>query len=246
MLNDEVFQGGLLVKNEKKRDFKKIFAWILFASLLIAAVFTAVRLFFFPESSETGEFSMQRSDHTLMLIQCFLGIVVMMLPSVIERKWSVPIPNFIYIMYYIFLYCAVFLGEVFSFYYRIKHWDVILHAFSGAMLGALGLILVGLLNEHERVRVDLSPFFVALFAFCFAVALGALWEIYEFICDSLMQLNMQKYMSDAGEVFSGQAALADTMEDLITDALSALSVSIIGYLSMRKERKKKENETACV
>ncbi len=233
------------MKNGKKRDLKKIFAWILFASLLLSAIFTAFRVFFVPTSSDTGEFNMRRSDHTLMLIQCLLGIVVMMLPSVIERKWSIPIPNFIYIMYYIFLYCAVFLGEVFSFYYRIKHWDVILHAFSGAMLGALGLILVGLLNEHERFRVELSPFFVALFAFCFALALGALWEIYEYTCDGLMQLNMQKYLTDAGEALIGRAALADTMEDIITDALAALSVSAVGFFSMRRERKQKEIEPAC-
>ncbi len=225
---------------KKKRDAKQILSWILFASLLLSAVYTVVKLITAPSVTEASEFDMQRSDYTLMLIQCLLGIVVMMLPSVIERRWSVPIPNFIYIMYYIFLYCAVFLGEVFSFYYRIKHWDVILHAFSGAMLGALGLILVNILNDNEHVRVELSPFFVALFAFCFALAAGAIWEIYEFTCDGLMQLNMQKYLSDAGEAFVGREALMDTMEDVITDAIAALAVSVVGFFSLRKEQRRKE------
>lgn len=225
------------VEKVKKRDAKTILSWILFASLVLSAVFTVIRLILAPSATEAGEFDMQRSDYTLMLIQCLLGIVVMMLPSIIERRWAIPIPNFIYILYYIFLYCAVFLGEVFSFYYHVPHWDTILHCFSGAMLGALGFILVSLLNDSEKVRVELSPFFIALFAFCFALAMGAVWEIYEFIIDSTMKLNMQKYLTEAGEVLIGREALMDTMEDIISDALAALAVSVVGYISLKRERR---------
>ena len=225
------------VDRVRKRDAKTILSWILFASLVLSAIYTVIRLILAPSATEAGEFDMQRSDYTLMLIQCLLGIVVMMLPSIIERRWAIPIPNFIYILYYIFLYCAVFLGEVFSFYYHVPHWDTILHCFSGAMLGALGFILVSLLNDSEKVRVDLSPFFIALFAFCFALAMGAVWEIYEFIIDSTMKLNMQKYLTEAGEALIGREALMDTMEDIISDALAALAVSIVGYISIKRERR---------
>ena len=224
------------VEKVKKRDAKTILSWILFASLVLSAVYTVIRLILAPSATEAGEFDMQRADYTLMLLQCVLGIVVMMLPSIIEHRWSIPIPNFIYIMYYIFLYCAVFLGEVFYFYYRIPYWDTILHCFSGAMLGALGFILVSILNDSQRVSVHLSPFFIALFAFCFALAMGALWEIYEYTVDTIMHLNMQKYMTDAGEILVGREALADTMEDIISDALAALVVSVVGYLSIKRRR----------
>lgn len=229
--------GKAARKRERKYDAKTILSWILFASLVLSAIFTAVRLVMAPSASEAGEFDMQRSDYTLMLLQCLLGIVVMMLPSILERRWAIPIPNFIYVLYYIFLYCAVFLGEVFSFYYHVPHWDTILHVFSGAMLGALGFILVTLLNDNKRVRVELSPFFIALFAFCFAMAAGAVWEIYEYTVDTFMQLNMQKYMTEAGEILMGREALADTMEDIISDALAALAVSVVGYFSLKRERR---------
>ena len=52
-----------------------------------------------------------KGDYALMLLQCILGLVVMMLPSVIERKWSIGIPNFMYVVYFIFLYCAIYLGR---------------------------------------------------------------------------------------------------------------------------------------
>jgi hypothetical protein len=63
----------------------------------------------------------------------------------------------------------------------------------------------------------MKPGFVALFAFMFAVGLGALWEIFEFGMDSLFGLNMQK------------SGLVDTMWDLIVDVAGALVISILGY-----------------
>ncbi len=37
------------------------------------------------------------------------------------------------------------------------------------------------------IPVSMSPAFVALFTFCFALALDVLWEIYEFTVDALFQ-----------------------------------------------------------
>ena len=216
---------------------REILATALFLSLALSVVFSAVRLIQAPaEQPETGGHVKVKSDYLLMLTQCVLGLVVMSLPSAIARRWRLDIPHFIYILYYVFLYCAVFLGEVFSFYYLVPHWDSILHFFSGAMLASLGFILVDLLNREERVRVQLSPLFVSLFAFCFALAAGAVWEIYEFTMDSVFGTNMQKYMLDNGTALIGQAALQDTMKDIIVDAIGALVMSTIGYISLKYKK----------
>jgi len=98
------------------------------------------------------------------------------------------------------------------------------------MLGALGFSLISILNNTKEIDLELSPFFISLFAFCFAVAAGAIWEIYEFSVDSLLTLNMQKYMLEDGTPLIGQEALADTMKDLIVDAISALVISTAGYI----------------
>lgn len=214
----------------------KIIANVLFISLAASVVFSLVRLLMAPETAPAGTEVKVKSDYTLMLIQCAMGLVVMLVPSLIEHKWKVEIPNFIYILYYVFLYCAVFLGEVFEFYYIVPHWDTILHFFSGAMLGALGFILVTMLNDAEKVKVSLSPVFVSLFAFCFALAAGAVWEIYEFSFDGLLGLNMQKFATENGEQLVGRGALRDTMKDLIFDALAALGVSIVGFFSIRNKK----------
>ena len=106
--------------------------------------------------------------------------------------------------------------------------------FSGAMLGALGFVLIDLLNRDQKVRVSLSPFFVALFAFCFALAMGAIWEIYEYSFDGALGLNMQKFRLVDGTVLAGHKALRDTMKDIIIDALSAFGISVIGYIYAKR------------
>lgn len=79
----------------------------------------------------------------------------------------------------------------------------VLHALSGAMLGALGFSVLTFLNKTEGIPVSMSPAFVALF-----------------------QTNMQKYALEGGEALTGQAALQDTMGDLIVDFIGALAIAI--------------------
>ena len=148
-------------------------------------------------------------------------------------------PNYMHILFFVFLFCAIYLGEIRNFYYLIPFWDTILHAFSGAMLGALGFNLVSILNESERVNITLSPIFVALFAFCFALAAGAVWEIYEYTADGLLSLNMQKFMLADGTVLAGHAALGDTMKDITVDAVSALIMAAVGYFTLEKNKGKR-------
>jgi len=225
-----------------KKDWRKIVARFLFITLIISIVYTIVRIIQTPSDYTSDyEYINVRSDYILMLLQCLLGLFVMTLPSFINRKFSIQIPTFVEVLYYIFLYCAIYLGEVRSFYYLIPYWDTILHAFSGAMLGALGFSLVSMLNREVSEYVRLSPFFIALFALCFAIAFGSIWEIYEFSMDIIFKTNMQKYMTYEGVVLVGNAALSDTMKDIIVNSLSALFVSLIGYTYLKNLEKNKHN-----
>ncbi|MBE5786669.1 MAG: hypothetical protein E7324_03930 [Clostridiales bacterium] len=232
---------------KRKRPVSEILGIILFISLALSIVYSAVRFLMAPQIAPDGQEHIKvKSDYLLMLTQCTLGLIVMSLPSLLNKKWKLGIPHFIYVLYYLFLYCAVFLGEVFEFYYLVPHWDTILHFFSGAMLGALGFILVDILNRDARVRVQLSPLFLSLFAFCFALAAGAVWEIYEYACDTALGLNMQKYATEQGRELAGREALLDTMKDIIFDALAALGVSVMGYMTnirRKKGRNQAENGT---
>lgn len=211
-----------------------IAAGVLLVTLALSIVYAAARLSSAPVVSTEPGVRVQ-ADYTLMLVQCVGGLVVMFLPALVQRRLPITVSAGMQIGYFAFLYAAIYLGEVRSFYYRVPHWDTILHFFSGAMLGAVGFLLVRLLSDAGRHQTTLSPELVAFFAFCFAVTCGVVWEIYEFTVDGLAGTNMQKVVTDSGGVLAGREALADTMKDLIVGTLAAATITLIGYLSLRRE-----------
>lgn len=154
---------------------------------------------------------------------------VFLIPLVLGHRFQLQIPSEFQILAVVFTFAALFLGEIRSYYDRLWWWDVALHASSGLLLGILGFLLVYVLNENERADLHMRPRFVALFAFLFAVAVGALWEIFEFSMDQLFDTNMQKPM------LGDPSGLTDTMWDLIVDTLGAFTVSAFGWWYMIRE-----------
>ncbi|MFN2436577.1 MAG: hypothetical protein ABR513_05760 [Desulfotignum sp.] len=144
-------------------------------------------------------------------------------PLLLEKKFRVFIPPEFVLVSIAFVFASLFLGEIHGYYTRYWWWDIALHTGSGILLGIVGFLLVHVLNETEDIGVHLKPGFVALFAFLFAVGMGALWEIFEFGMDSFFGTNMQKKMLD------DPSGLTDTMWDLIVDTLGAMVIAVIGY-----------------
>lgn len=210
--------------------------WYTLISFIIPTVYLIFRIVFSENAPlESGQYR-TRAEYVLMLIQCMLGLVVMHLPAMIERKLKFDIPNILQFIYLVFLYCAIFLGEVRNFYYLIPQWDNILHCISSIMNGLFGFMAVTILNHDQKVRMNLSPFFVALFAFCFSITVGSIWEIYEFLADGFLGLNMQKFMLRDGTILLGHEAVADTMIDIIVDSAGALIATVIGYFSIKNKK----------
>jgi uncharacterized membrane protein YjdF len=149
------------------------------------------------------------------------------LPRLLGRRWQIVIPPEFELAAIAFIFAALFLGETRGFYGRFWWWDIALHTTSGGLLGILGVLLVYVLNETPRIEVHMRPGFVAFFAFCFALTIGAIWEVFEFSMDQLFGMNMQKPM------LGDDSGLTDTMWDLIVDAIGALAVSLSGYVYMR-------------
>ena len=152
-----------------------------------------------------------------------LGVVVVtFLPVMLGRRFQVQIPPEFESLAVVFIFASLFLGEVRGYYLRFWWWDVLLHTGSGFLMGILAFLLVHVLNEKKEIGLHLTPRFVALFAFMFALGMGALWEILEFGVDAVFGLNMQK------------SGLVDTMWDLIVDTVGALVISILGWIYLRR------------
>lgn len=153
-----------------------------------------------------------------------VGVLVMFsLPFFVAKKYRVYIPPEVNIFTLIFIFSAVFLGWVQDYYIRFWWWNTMLHTFSGFLLGIFGYLLVFYLNKTSEAEVKMNLVFVSLFAFFFAIGLGALWEIFEFIVDLVFKSSMQP-------------SLFDTMVDLIVDTLGAGVVSISGYFYFKRKK----------
>ena len=123
---------------------------------------------------------------------CGLTLVLFLLPTIFERRLKIDLPDTLEIIIMLFIFAAEILGEIQAYYTTFQGWDTMLHTLNGFLAAAVGFSLVLLLNDDERLTFDLSPFFLALVAFCFSMTIGVLWEFFECTMDQLFLLDMQK------------------------------------------------------
>ncbi len=123
---------------------------------------------------------------------CVLVLVIYLLPQFVENRLNIDIPTTLEVIIFVFVFAAEILGELQSYFIKYSNWDTILHTSSGFLCAAVGFSLVDLLNRSDNVKVQLSPGYLAITAFCFSMTIGILWEFIEFSADRLFLLDMQK------------------------------------------------------
>ncbi|MBW3538371.1 hypothetical protein KY386_02675 [Candidatus Parcubacteria bacterium] len=148
-----------------------------------------------------------------------LAFALTIAPLALAGRYNIKLPIDFELAIVLFIYAAIFLGSVRGYYQRFWWWDAFLHTGSGFALGFIGFLILYLLYAQKKLQA--SPFVIAFFSWCFALALGAAWEIFEYAVDVVFGTNMQR------------SGLPDTMGDLIVDALGALFASAIGYIYIK-------------
>ena len=123
---------------------------------------------------------------------CVLTLILFMLPSTLERKLDLDLPNTLEIIILLFIYAAEILGEIGAYYVTFPYWDTVLHTLNGFLCAAIGFSLLDILNRHNDVRFHLSPLYLAIMSFCFSMTVGVIWEFFECTMDQLFFLDMQK------------------------------------------------------
>ena len=155
----------------------------------------------------------------IILFISIITYLLTLLPKAIEKWYEIDIPIEFEILIVLFIYAAIFLGEVKGYYTKFWWWDAVLHTGSGIALGLIGFAIMLILYKENKIKA--APFTLALFSFSFSIAMGSVWEIFEFSMDQFMGTNMQKN------------GLIDTMGDLIVDSIGALFASAIGYFYIK-------------
>lgn len=123
---------------------------------------------------------------------CVLTLVLFMIPTFVEHRLHIDVPNTLEIIILLFIFSAEILGEIQEYYLLFPFWDTMLHTINGFLAAAVGFSMVMLLNDDDRITFHLSPAFLALVAFCFSMTIGVLWEFFEFGMDFFLGTDMQK------------------------------------------------------
>lgn len=147
------------------------------------------------------------------------ALFLTILPALFVSRFEIRLPMSFLAAISVFVFATLFLGEVFDFYERYWWWDILLHGGSAVAFGLIGFVFVFYLFEGDKYAAP--PIAVAFVAYCFAVTIGTGWEIFEFLMDQVLGLNMQK------------SGLVDTMGDLIVDSLGATLGATAGFLYLK-------------
>lgn len=188
------------------RGIKRIYLVVSF--LIIISLIYAIALSIY-----------QRNYLVLFVSLLTLGLVA--LPYFV-RRLKIILPTEIELIIILFIYATLFLGEIRGFYSYFWWWDILVHGFSAIVFGFIGFtVLYFMVNRHE---LKARPWAIAIFSFSFAIAIGVIWEIFEFSMDQFFGLNMQG------------SGLIDTMGDLIVDFLGALFSSTIAFIYLKSRK----------
>lgn len=181
---------------------------------------------------------------TLSALGCIFMLLLIISPLFLNKRSKLIIPNSMYFLFVIFCFCGIILGDVNDFYGKFESYDAILHFISGIILSVFGFIIVNTVNEKAH-GFKSYPIFVSICAFCFAMTLGACWEIFEYSLDEFFGTNMQTYLKTTSSSFPkdddvplvGHEALDDTMTDIILNATGGIIVCSIGYFDIKHNKK---------
>lgn len=186
------------------KDLKKAFSYIqLLEILFIILSFFSLVFFIINKNSFYAFYSI-------------LTIATMLSLRIYVKKVNCNINEELYLLVLLFIFLSMTLGKLYDFYSVFPWWDKMLHTLSGVLLSIIALYLYKSFRGSDELRVK-DSLLIITFIFCFAIAMGALWEIFEFTTDFLFNLNSQR------------GSLQDTMGDLIADTAGALFTSIITY-----------------
>ncbi len=217
--------------------------------LYIIEEITYFTLLIFAITTYCGATSYWNHDQSkiVMVASCSAIVGILCVPLV-EHILKINFSIFVDICIAVDLILSIILGEASNVYYRVQNYDKFLHFLGTLQFAVLGYSLSKFfLRETNKGSHQL--FFSLMFGFFFAVAIEAMWEVYEFSFDSLCGTNMQKYIPDEfiscvdekgnytcsdEEIAAFYAtkeghhfAIMDTMYDIICDTCGSLTGIII-------------------
>lgn len=163
------------------------------------------------------------------LAEVCLVIICITLPfilTIVANKKKIVLPSSFQLMSVLFIGFSLYFGEIREFYQVLWWWDSFLHGVFGIYAVILGIHLAkGIIKKDKDITNMRFATFIVIFAFCFSMTLGVIWEIFEFLADFFLKTDML------------ENGIEDTMSDLMINGTGALTTSLIFYHRKLKKQK---------
>lgn len=173
-----------------------------------------------------------------LIFLALLTLITTYLPSYIEKKQEIDIPNILEFTIILFICSAGYLSNQFDLFQRFFWWDEMLHLTSGLFISVVGFLFIYKLNY--KYSLELNPWLIAIFTFSFSISVAVFWEIGEFTKDALLKTNAQKWEVPLDTPLLGKAyqglGLRDTMGDLIFASIGALIISGLAFFWVKTRK----------
>ena len=158
-----------------------------------------------------------------------ISLLIIQIPWLILRFTPLKLTHRKQIVYYVFIFLTLILGEGVGIYRMYEFYDSIIHVAGGFVLSMIG-------NDfYSKFTKEKSILITSLFILGFQALFGTLWELFEFGLDFWIGSNTQSYKDEISHALKvGQAALSDTMIDFMCNTLGA--ILFVGILVIIQKR----------
>lgn len=192
-----------------KKGISNILVSVLQVILLVTAIISIVT---------------KQWKNLFLSILAMISFVVPYVVSYFARKRKIGLPKSFQVVTILFIFSAQYLGEIRGLYAKCWWWDLLLHFVSGFYVVIIALYLMKSIYKQKK-EISKGRFILSntILAFSFSIALGTLWELFEFVGDYLFKSNMVK------------GGLNDTATDLLIKVLGALIASALYYCGKFKK-----------
>lgn len=167
---------------------------------------------------------------------CALSLLLFLAPTFIEKSLKIDLPSTFEVIVLLFIFSAEILGEIHNYYIKVPYWDAILHTMNGFLFAAFGFSLLDIINRNSKFKFQLSPFYLAVVAFCFSMTIGVLWEFFEFGADYFLNKDMQKDMIihtiNSVTLDPLQQNIPHTIDNITSVVINGKDLGVGGYLDI--------------
>ncbi|MDY6932582.1 MAG: hypothetical protein SVJ22_11795, partial [Halobacteriota archaeon] len=153
------------------------------------------------------------------VIACVLTIIVSFIPTVLERDFKITLPWSLDLLMASALLLHVG-GNTLKAYYLIPGYDTITHFVSSIFISFLAFVVIFILDKYwDGLLMD--TYALAFVVVIFTMAMGVVWELFEWGIDLLFGIELQW-------------GLQDTMKDLLVDTVAGIIMAVFGVYLVKR------------